>query len=117
MILIHYDMIYQILYNISLRSNGRIPTHMTKFEMINQEKGYCLYPKEEDFLIELGGCPAIALSKSTHTSFTCRQNVTRDGNYVYFNFHGIQSALCGNQQDERNESHFLPARFLVFQMN
>ena len=93
------------MFLFSLKSNGRIGK-MMKFEW-KQGYGYYLDQQSSSGLICLGYGIAIRLYKeNSKTASYCYQNND------YFDYHGIQNALCGCNHPQT----FTPKRITVIQM-
>ena len=82
-----------------------------KFQIKDLEwGGYRLYGKSWKDLIMVGD---IKLYKENRKSESwCEQNQSEH----YFNYHGIQNALCGKQPNTRGIMYFTPKRIQVIQM-
>ena len=94
------------LFNI--QSNGRLQQPI-KFEIKDiSSGGYCLYEDYEEMLIEIGD---IALCKAnTKINSYCFQY------QKYFDYHGIENALCGKQRNAYGYFDFTIKRIVVIQM-
>ena len=95
-------------FHFNLDSKGRLSSPM-KFE-IRKAKfcGYGLYEHSADRLIDIGD---IRLYKQHQKS----QSFCVQTNY-YFNYHGIENALCGKEYSIHCSDCFIPQRIIVIQM-
>ena len=96
-------------FHFNLESNGRLKQPM-KFEIKDLKwGGIYLGRKSDEYLILLGD---ICLRKENNKSKShCYQSEN------WFDYHGIQNALCGKQPDKYGDMYFTPQRILVIQMN
>lgn len=98
-------------FHFNLKSNGRLSGPM-KFEIKNfNNGGYKIYDKSMNHpsLITIG---EIFIMRQGTTSYynNCEQHEN------YFNYHGIERALCGLEPNHKGEMIFKPKKIIVIQM-
>ena len=94
-------------FHFNLSSNGRLKEPM-KFEKVSKRNGaYFMQNISNERLIILGN---ISLFKKDvkEKSYTLQND--------WFNYHGIEKALCGKVGNMEKGEHFTPKRFIVIQM-
>ena len=96
-------------FHFNLESNGRL-NGFKRFDINNiRDGGYNLYEPYDDRLIQIGDI--LLMKENVKNKSYCRQE------YNYFDYHGIESALCGKISGYQNDGeNFTIKRFIIVQM-
>ena len=97
-------------FQFNIQSNGRLEKSIKCKIKDTEYGGYYLFDKSDEYeqLIIIGD---ITLFKeSLKNQSYCEQHED------YFNYHGIENALCGKQPNDDGKMKFTPKRIVVIQM-
>ena len=96
-------------FHFNLQSTNKHLKQPMKFEIKDIENGgYCLCDNNDDYLIYIGDIELFKQNRK-YKSYCCQMN-------EYFNYQGINKALCGKKKNEYGEMCFNLKRIVVIQM-